>query len=167
MIEIDELMTATAPQRTGPPEPTPAEIEAAASPPSQRVQRAVRELHESLVRYWGQDYAAALLLERELAAAAPFECAVRDELRLARQQHPRPFNSPHEGLAILLEEVDELQRAVFRRERDQQFWMLLQRELTQVAAVARRFAEDLQVFLRAAGANPDQPRVDNRVAVVH
>jgi predicted oxidoreductase (fatty acid repression mutant protein) len=33
---------------------------------------------------------------------------VRKELEKALEKHPKPFNSPHEGFAIIQEEVDEL-----------------------------------------------------------
>ena len=56
-----------------------------------------------------------------------------------------PFNSPHEGYAILLEEMDELKEQVWRfnltKNRDTRSAM--RSEAVQVAAMAIRFIEDL------------------------
>jgi NTP pyrophosphatase (non-canonical NTP hydrolase) len=49
-----------------------------------------------------------------------------------------PFNSSHEGIAIIFEEVDELWEAVRRNNRQQAI-----AEAYQVAAMAVRFIRDL------------------------
>ncbi|MBF0410941.1 MAG: hypothetical protein HQM10_26590 [Candidatus Riflebacteria bacterium] len=46
------------------------------------------------------------------------------ELLVARYEesnikHPKPYNSYHEGLGLLLEELHELQEQIFRKEADQ------------------------------------------------
>ena len=66
---------------------------------------------------------------------------VEKELKRARTLH-EPWHSPHEGWAILYEEVDELWDEVRKRAGgDRNALMLL--ELTQVGAMAQRFAEDV------------------------
>jgi hypothetical protein len=55
------------------------------------------------------------------------------ELRSARGKFPRPFNTPHEGFAVLKEEVDELWETVRGLEGD------MRKEAVQVAAMALRF----------------------------
>jgi NTP pyrophosphatase (non-canonical NTP hydrolase) len=62
---------------------------------------------------------------------------VLEELKRAEAKFP-PFNSAHEGWAVLFEEVDELWDAVkmqYGPERDQQ----MRKEAVQVAAMALRF----------------------------
>lgn len=65
---------------------------------------------------------------------------VADELTRARKHHPTPYNSAHEGYAVLAEEVDELWDEV--KERDQ-LRARMRCEAIQVAAVAVRFVEDV------------------------
>lgn len=64
-----------------------------------------------------------------------------DELKHARLLHG-PFASAHEGYAVVLEEVRELEAEVFKRQsmrsRDQ-----MRAEAIQIAAMALRFAADL------------------------
>jgi NTP pyrophosphatase (non-canonical NTP hydrolase) len=63
--------------------------------------------------------------------------AVLKELELAESKFP-PFNSPHEGYSILLEEVDELWDEVKSKdslERDQR----MKEEAIQVGAMALKF----------------------------
>ncbi len=50
-----------------------------------------------------------------------------------------PFNSPHEGFAVLLEEVDELWAEVKSRDRS---GAAMREEAVQVAAMALRFLTD-------------------------
>ena len=52
-----------------------------------------------------------------------------------------PYNSAHEGIAILLEEVHELQQHVFARQSNRDL-VAMRREAIQVAAVALRFASE-------------------------
>lgn len=70
-----------------------------------------------------------------------FTDEVEYELASARSKHPTPMHSAHEGFAILLEEVDEVKQEVFHGKSRQ----LLREELIQVAAMAQRMAEDLQL----------------------
>lgn len=67
-----------------------------------------------------------------------FEWAVQNESSRASKKFP-PFNSKHEGYAVLLEEVDELWGAIKNNEKDRRVWD----ELVQVAAMCNRFAQDL------------------------
>jgi hypothetical protein len=89
------------------------------------------------------------LPKRRLPATIPVEpprldvrALVDGELWRARRQHPQPFNSAHEGYAVLLEEVDELKAEVWNRKRDPK---ALLKEAVQVAAMAQRFIEDVIV----------------------
>lgn len=72
------------------------------------------------------------------------EDAVADaynELYDATQKWP-PFNSAHEGFAVLLEEVDELKAHVWtnQKKRDP---VAMRKEAIQVAAMALRFAAEV------------------------
>lgn len=66
------------------------------------------------------------------------------ELQRARYKHPGKQHSAHEGYAVLLEEVDEVWDEVKknskRRDRKKMY-----EELVQVAAMAQRMAEDLNL----------------------
>lgn len=66
---------------------------------------------------------------------------VADELIRARANH-WDMNSPHEGYAILLEEVHELWDEV-RRKDDQHDLARMRAEACQVAAMAIRFMTDI------------------------
>lgn len=68
--------------------------------------------------------------------------AIKQELIRARKAYPQPFNSAHEGWAVLYEELDELQKEVFKKpsQRDKQ---RMREECIQIAAMAIMFAEDL------------------------
>lgn len=70
-----------------------------------------------------------------------FASLVSAELRRARQGH-KPINSLHEGFAVLFEEVDELWDEVRKKSDDRNRGEVLA-ELIQIAAMARRMAEDL------------------------
>jgi len=61
------------------------------------------------------------------------------EVASARTQFA-PFNSAHEGYAVLLEEVRELEQEVFKKYRDTR---ALRKEAVQVAAMAIRFLLDV------------------------
>ena len=50
------------------------------------------------------------------------------------------FNSPHEGYAIILEELDELKDEVFKKERSADVMM---KEAIQIGAMAMRFVYDI------------------------
>lgn len=59
----------------------------------------------------------------------------------AKAKHgPQKFNSPHEGYAVLLEEVYELWDEVRKSKHDKE---LMRKEAIQVAAMAVRFIDEL------------------------
>lgn len=62
-----------------------------------------------------------------------------EELARARRKHGR-MHGPHEGYAVILEEVDELWDEVRKRDPDV---AAMRREAIQVAAMALRFVEDV------------------------
>jgi len=64
---------------------------------------------------------------------------LQDEYQYAISMFP-PFRSAHEGYAIILEEVEELKREVFKRKR---IYPHLRREALQVATMAIRFISDI------------------------
>lgn len=64
---------------------------------------------------------------------------VQVELLRALQKHPEPFNSAHEGYAVLLEEVEELWEAVKKDDKVQ-----ARRECAAVAAMAYRYMMELE-----------------------
>lgn len=86
--------------------------------------------------------------------------AIRDEFMRAEQMFP-PFNSAHEGYAVLLEEVDEVKDLVFVNPLKRADWgatadarlhehrRLLRAEAVQVAAMAMRFISMLDTKDRA------------------
>ena len=53
-----------------------------------------------------------------------------------------PFNSAHEGFGVLLEEVDELKRWVWTKQKDRDL-VEMRKEAIQVAAMALRFAAEV------------------------
>lgn len=74
------------------------------------------------------------------ASIDDFEAAVHEvavELRTALSTHG-PFNSAHEGYAVILEELDELWEEV-RKRRGMRSTERLRNEAKQVAAMAIRF----------------------------
>jgi len=80
---------------------------------------------------------------------ATFAGLVRDELAAARRNHA-PLNSAHEAYAVILEELDEFRKEVWRR-REVRVPKRMLGELVQTAAMCQRAAEDLE--LAAAGAD--------------
>ena len=62
------------------------------------------------------------------------------ELSRARNKHPRPFLSAHEGIAIIREEYLEVEAEVFHGDKTQ-----VREELVQLAAMCQRMAEDLSL----------------------
>jgi hypothetical protein len=83
------------------------------------------------------------LNERQEAARAQFTAdLVVNELLRAKQNHPRPFSSFHEGFAVILEEVDELKKEVWESKAGTDP-SRMREEAIQVAAMAMRFIEEL------------------------
>jgi len=77
---------------------------------------------------------------------------VDTELRFANSKFPNVYTSPHEGFAILAEEVDELWEAVKNGQKPRLFGTsresedalaAIRKEAIQVAAMACRLIEDL------------------------
>lgn len=64
--------------------------------------------------------------------------AVEIELNRARRKHPAKWNSPHEGYAIILEELDEVWEEIKRNDLN-----AARTEMLQVAATALRFLEEV------------------------
>jgi len=77
----------------------------------------------------------------ELVELRAFLASVGHEVLRAQAKYP-PFNSAHEGYAVLLEEVDELWQEVKRKQSERDPTALLT-EATQVAAMAARFAIEI------------------------
>jgi hypothetical protein len=69
---------------------------------------------------------------------------VSDELASARERFPVPFHTPHEGWAVIREELDELWEEVKDNKRpDAERVPLMRKEAMQVAAMAIRFMLDV------------------------
>lgn len=66
-------------------------------------------------------------------------CEVRGELQRARKLHG-PMRGPHEGYAVILEEVDALWDEVKAKEPDRE---KMKKEAVQIAAMAVRFLVDV------------------------
>ena len=69
-----------------------------------------------------------------------FEELVRAELNRAQESFA-PINSLHEGYAVILEEVRELETQVFKKPKNRNANAML-KELVQIAAMCQRTAED-------------------------
>jgi hypothetical protein len=69
-----------------------------------------------------------------------FETMVRLELEKAIKKFPQPLKSPHEGYAVILEELDELWEHV---KRDTARGRPALDEAVQIAAMAFRYAYEL------------------------
>jgi hypothetical protein len=65
-----------------------------------------------------------------------------EEAQRAKRKHPKPWNSFHEGFAILYEEFDELKAEVWKSTHDKR---AMRTECVQLAAMALRFASELCV----------------------
>lgn len=68
--------------------------------------------------------------------------AVRREINRAILLYPQPFNSPPEGYAVILEEVDELWDEIRKRHALRSV-DAMREEAIQIAAMAVRFVVDL------------------------
>ena len=66
------------------------------------------------------------------------EAMVREETAKAEEKFG-PFHSSHEGLGVLIEEVDELREAIRSN-----IPALIQKEAVQVASVASRIAKSMR-----------------------
>ena len=66
---------------------------------------------------------------------------IKDEVDKAKRNWP-PFNSAHEGFAVLLEEVDELKDHVWTKQSNRDL-NEMKKEAIQVAAMAIRFATEI------------------------
>lgn len=73
----------------------------------------------------------------------PVEAAneVLDEIESAKKNWP-PFNSAHEGFAVLLEEVEELKAHVWTNQKRRDL-VAMRKEAKQVAAMAIRFMTEV------------------------
>jgi hypothetical protein len=73
----------------------------------------------------------------------PVEAAneVLDEVESAKKNWP-PFNSAHEGFAVLLEEVEELKAHVWTNQKRRDL-VAMRKEAMQVAAMAIRFMTEV------------------------
>jgi hypothetical protein len=79
-------------------------------------------------------------LEPDEGDEMSFRRLTKKAIAANRARH-KPIASPHEGLALLLEKVTELQTEVFRRQHKGKHCLL--NELTQIAAICEIMAEDL------------------------
>jgi hypothetical protein len=71
--------------------------------------------------------------------ASPFLLAVQSEVNRARGIHA-PIHSPHEGYAVILEELDEAKAEIFHNPPD---FAAIRKELLQTAAMCQRTVEDV------------------------
>jgi len=82
--------------------------------------------------------------ERRLIESSPVEVVLNDifeEVASATEKWP-PFNSAHEGYAVILEELDELKEHVWMNQKRRDI-EAMKREAVQVAAMAVRFAVEI------------------------
>jgi hypothetical protein len=107
------------------------------------------DLDESEIGSAGDFRRAAAALDELLArptgtAGEPsgFAAMVAGELGRARAKHAIGINSPHEGYAVIDEELDEFKRLVYGQDRSPDKRAAMLEELVQVAAMAQRCAED-------------------------
>lgn len=70
-----------------------------------------------------------------------FNDLVKKAIKANRAKHPK-LRSPHEGLALLEEELAELREEVYKRKRKSDPLRFLN-ELVEIAAFCQQFAEDL------------------------
>lgn len=73
--------------------------------------------------------------------ASTFHDLVKKSMKANRARHPK-IASPHEGLALISEEIHELQYEVEKRKRKGDPLRFLN-ELVEIAALCELFAEDL------------------------
>lgn len=82
--------------------------------------------------------------------------AVRAEVERATSIHP-PFADPYEAYAVLLEEVEEFQLEVFKKQADP---TALRDEMVQVGAMAVRYLAEM------AHAPSAPPRIEEALAII-
>lgn len=63
------------------------------------------------------------------------------------EQRYKEYNSPHEGFAIILEEVDELKEEVWKKHHDE--WRMY-KEATHIAVTAVRFMKMMERKIKGA-----------------
>lgn len=83
---------------------------------------------------------------------ARVQCDVAVELCVATKKNG-PFNSAHEGLAVLWEEFEELKEEVFKKAKERDIDNMKQ-EAIQVGAMAMRFLIDIVYPLEDAVSEP-------------
>jgi hypothetical protein len=66
---------------------------------------------------------------------------IRIEFEQASDKYP-PFNSAHEGLAIIQEEFEELKAEVFKK-KSERYYPGMREKATQLAAMSLRFLVDV------------------------
>ena len=87
----------------------------------------------------------AMQAQRRAALVTPEKALTLAARELATAQHAfPPFRSPHEGYAILLEELDELWLEI-KNDKNTPEWRLgrMRHEAMQIAAMSLRFMVDL------------------------
>jgi hypothetical protein len=87
----------------------------------------------------GIDENGAAVAEDE---APSIDSEVLEELRRARRKF-KPMHGPHEGFAVILEELDELWDEVRKHGHDEAIRARMRKEAVQVAAMALRFIHDV------------------------
>jgi hypothetical protein len=95
--------------------------------------------------------------KREKRSHSPvkiFAELVSDELTHARQYHPHPINSFHEGYGVIYEELCEFWAEVMRKRAERDPAKLLA-ELVQVAAMCQRTAEDMGLIDSSHESQPE------------
>jgi hypothetical protein len=98
--------------------------------------------HGQRVAEWHPDVCLICLEDKKHAKTGLVLEEVHAELRRARELHPNPQNSAHEGYAVIWEEVEELWADV-KKKRSPERTAAMREEAIQVAAMAVRFIEDV------------------------
>lgn len=70
-----------------------------------------------------------------------FQDLINKKANAVRCDYPAPLSSPHEGLSLILEKVEDLKTEVFFRKRKDPFW--IRNELADIVAYCQKMAEDL------------------------